>query len=295
MERNLVKLMTRLSESQSKGAKTLDFSDIKITPAAQGVINQLWRHQALRVWTDDETVVPYVEAVLLRINGANSYQIRNVPVHLFDRESSGSRKYSEAAVSFSADGAIVDFNITIDKQQYDRLIQGSRSVTDLENRKMMIYWMDQLKMAYESKDLDYLNSLFDKDAVIITGVRSKQRTGVETKFKTTENFNYHVKSRDQYIQSLKKIFKINKHIRLQFLDQEYACNSSEIITDANGDEMPRYYCVWCVQDWSATKYHDVGNLFVLWDFKNPEKPVILARVWSKLEDNKRFTFEDFVL
>lgn len=295
MERNLVKLMTRLSDAQSAGRKNLDFSDIKITPTAQGVIRQLWRHQAVRVWTDDETVAPFIEEELLNITNAKTYQIRNIPVRLYDRDAPGVGKYSEVAITFSPDGAIVDFNIAIKKQQYNKMLEGARTVADVENRKMIAAWMDELQMAYVSKNLEYLKSLFDPDAIIITGVRTSKRTGVETKFKTQENFNYHVKTREQYLQSLKKIFKINKQIRLQFLDQEYGYNASEIIKDKYGVEMPRYYCVWCTQEWNATNYKDVGNLFVLWDFKDPEHPVILARVWTRLDDNKRFSFEDFEL
>ncbi len=63
----------------------------------------------------------------------------------------------------------------------------------------------------------------------------------------------------------------------------------------NGEVTPRYYMVLCTQASRGTKYTDVGRLFILWDFKNPDKPVILVRAWTDPDDPKQFSDEDFKL
>lgn len=295
MENNVVNLLTMMSDAQARGSKTLNFSGIAISQEARSTILQLWKYQPLRVWTDDEEVTPLITENLLKINALQSYQVRNIPVRLFPVETPGKDKYSQVSVTFSAKGTIEDFNITIERQQYDKLIKDAQTVQDLENRKMLAYWMDQLKMAYESQDLNYLHRLFDKDAVIITGVRSSKNTGVETKFKAQETFDYYVKNREQYMASLEKVFDNNKEIHVNFLNQEYGCNETALVTDRNGEKMPRYYMVWCTQEWNGSSYSDVGRLFVLWDFKNPDQPLIMARAWTAPTDPKQFSCEDFEL
>jgi len=295
IENNLVKLMTMMSDAQERGSKSLNFSGIPISQTAKTTILQLWKYQPLRVWTDDEGVAPLIRENLLNIYAVRSYQVRNIPVRLFPKEAPVEGKYSEVAINFSANGTIEDFNITIERQQYERLLKDANTVQDLENRKMLAYWMDQLKMAYESKDINYLNKLFDKDAVIITGVRATKHTGFDVPFKTEEKFNYFVKTREQYMKSLKNVFRQNKEIRINFKDQEYASNDVVLVTDINGEKMPRYYMVWCTQEWNGTRYSDVGRLFVLWDFKNPEQPCIMVRAWTHPEDPKQFNFDDFTL
>lgn len=294
MEDNLVSLLTMMSRARANNSNSLNFSGIRITDSAKSTILQMWKFQPLQVW-DDDGEAPAVDENLLNIAAVKSYQVRNIPVRIFPRETPGKDMYREVAVNFASDGTITDFNITMERQQYNDIIQGGVTVQDVENRKMLAYWMDQLKMAYESKDLAYLKQLFDKDAVIITGVRANKSTGKAAEFRDKEKFDYFVKTREQYMSSMDRVFKNNREIHVNFKDQEYGCNELMTVTDRNGEDMPRYYMVWCTQEWNATRYADVGRLFVLWDFKNPEAPVIMVRAWTHPDDPKQFSDEDFRL
>ncbi len=300
MENNAVKLLTMMSDAQASGSKTLNFNGISISQGAKNSILQMWKYQPLRVWADDD-VPPLIEENLLNIYAVKSYQVRNIPVRLFPQETPGKDKYSEVAINFSANGTIEDFNITIGRNQYDKIVKEARTVQDKENRYMLASWMDKLQSAYISKDTEELYRLFDKDAMIITGVRTFKRTGTEVKFKNSATFDYYVKNREQYMSSLKKVFAKNKKVRVEFLNQDYGCNENVILTDGNGEKTPRYYMVWCTQDWKnldgqgSITYHDTGRLFVLWDFKNPEAPTILVRAWTHPDDPKQFDENDFIL
>lgn len=294
MEENAVKLLTMMSDAQAAESKTLNFKGIPITPGAKTTILQMWKHMPLRIWEDDG-VAPLISQNLLRIQGVNSFQIRNIPVRLFPADKPGNSKYSEVAINFTANGTIEDFNITIEKNQYDRLVGGAITVQDVENRKMLAFWMDQLKMAYESHDLERLKTMFDKDAVIITGVRTNRKASHNPEFKSLETFEYYVKNYEQYMASLKRVFRNNKRIVVNFKDQEYGMNELYTVKDENGEDAPRYYMVWCTQEWTGTTYSDTGRLFILWDFKKPDEPVIMVRAWTHPNDPKQFSDQDFNL
>lgn len=294
IENNTVNLLTMLSDAQARDSKTLNFNGIPISEEAKKTILQLWKFKPLRVWADDD-VKPLIEENLLNMPSLKSYQIRNIPVQLFSRENPGKDKYSEVSIVFSTNGRIEDFNISIDKHQYDKLTKDAITVQDKENRTMIAHWMDQLRMAYENHNLALLNSLFDDDALVITGVKTSKRTGSDVKFANLETYDYYVKNKKQYMASMKRVFANNKEIFVSFKDQKYAANTTYLITDSNGEEVPRYYMVWCTQDWQATKYSDKGKLFVLWDFKDPERPTILARAWTHPDDPKQFSDDDFIL
>lgn len=300
MESNAVKLLTMMSDAQASGSKSLNFNGISITEDAKRAILQMWKYQPLRVWADDD-VPPLISENLLNIYAIKSYQVRNIPVRIFPEETPGKDKYSEVAINFSANGTIEDFNITIGRNQYDKIVKEAKTVQDKENRDMLVKWMDQLKTAYIKKDLPTLNTLFDDNAMIITGVRTFERTKKEVNFKNRETFDYYIKNKKQYLASLNKVFAKNKMVSVNFEDQEYGCDEVTTITDRNGEVTPRYYMVWCTQDWkningnNVVTYQDRGRLFVLWDFKNPEKPTILVRAWTHPDDPKQFDRDDFIL
>lgn len=295
METNAVKLLTMMSEAMDN-SQPLNFKGIGITKDAQATILKMWGHVPMKVW-DDDGEVPLVEENLLKIGSLNSYQIRNIPMRVFPEETPGESKYSEVAINFTPDGKIEDFNITIDKEQYKQMMKQAQSISvqTEENMNMVAHWMDQLKSAYESKDREYLERLFDNDALIITGVRKTNRTGKETEFKKKEDYEYSIKTKAEYLKKLQKVFDHNKVIKVDFIDQEYACYKGTMIEDKYGEYTPRYYQVWCTQEWKATNYEDVGRLYVLWDFKNPEQPLILVRAWTKPDDDREFNITDFKL
>ncbi len=295
MENNAVNLLTMLTEAQEKGIRTLNFSGIPISQEAKKTIQQLWDVQPLKIRLPEGKNQALIKENLLNIPGVRSYQIRNIPVRLFPIESPNKNKDSEVSIVFSPNGRIEDFNISIEKQQYDKLLENTYTVQDKENRMMLAYWMDQLKMAYESKNMPYLKSLFDEDAIVITGVRTSKKAPSDIKFSSTETFDYYVKNKEQYLTSLQKVFGNNREIKVNFVDQKYGSNNTYVTTNSNGDTIPRYYMVWCTQEWNATRHSDVGKLFVLWDFKNPDEPTILVRAWTHPDDPKQFDDDDFIL
>ena len=63
-----------------------------------------------------------------------------------------------------------------------------------------------------------------------------------------------------------------------------------------------YYGVTLHQKWHSTNYSDEGYVFLLWDFRNEERPVIHVRTWQPdrygdktLNSNDVFSINDFFI
>jgi cysteine synthase len=65
------------------------------------------------------------------------------------------------------------------------------------------------------------------------------------------------------------------------------------------------YGVTVHQKWTSSRYKDEGYVFMIWDFRNPDRPQIHVRTWQpeyvdkskgqKLNPNDVFTLGDFDL
>lgn len=286
METQVVNLLTMLNEAQSNNKKSLKFSGINIADEARQTILQLWNYQHMRVWQDIEGEEPYIAETCLKF-GKNGYQVRNIPMRLNAVDGKKLKNdYTEICINFDGNGKIVDFNVAMEKQQYMNIIKNSKSVEDEYNRKMLIHWMDQLRTAYNERNKSFFETIFSEDAIIITGVRKFKTAKTDVRLKDEAMFEYSVRTKKEYLNNLYKIFDNSSYINVTFGDDaEYRRNGGA----------PRYYSVDVTQYWDASGYSDVGHLFVLWDFQNPEEPRILVRAWQHLDDQRKITFKDFHL
>ena len=104
------------------------------------------------------------------------------------------------------------------------------------------------------------------------------------------NVTYVKSNKKQYLTRLASVFRANKHIRVIFDEIKVMKHPAK----AN------YYGVTLKQGYSSDNYSDVGYLFLLWDFNNPEMPQIHVRTWQPdkigdepLPEEEIFTCDDF--
>lgn len=287
MERQVTNLLTMLNEAQEQNKKSLNFKSINISDDARQTILQLWNYQHMRVWQWEEDEEPYISVTCLRFNNTE-YQVRNIPLQLFPIKGTLDNDYTEICINFDRQGKIVDFNITMETQQYQEIVKGAVDVQDEYNRKLLAHWMEQLATAYNRRDINFFENVFSEDALIITGVRKIERKATEVRIADQERYEYNIKTKREYLDKLKnQIFNvnINPSINIVFTDQKYRRHGGS----------PRYYIVDATQHWNTTSYSDVGHIFLIWDFKDPERPQILVRVWQHPDDTKQFSARDFNL
>lgn len=180
---------------------------------------------------------------------------------------------------------------------------GSEAQTDIFN-KSVGYWPEESKMilatflenyktAFALKRIDYIEDIFDDNAVIITGhvvkKQPKHREGNQPYLqndKEREAVKYTRHSKQQYIRSLRESFRSKEFINIKFTDNDISRMG------ADGEEL---YGIQIHQDYYSPNYGDTGYLFLYLDITDPDKPSIKVRTWQPNRDpniNNRLPKDD---
>ena len=163
---------------------------------------------------------------------------------------------------------------------------GSQAKTDIFDKgvgawsdyaKMVIAtFLENYKTAFALKRLDYLESVFDDNATIITGhvIKRNPKLSVENQ-ETTFGDNkplikYTHQTKSEYLRKLKMCFQSNQFINIRFAD-------NDVVKMGAGGET---YGIQIKQDYYSTNYGDHGYLFLMVDFNDPENPSIKVRTWQ---------------
>ncbi|GHV68941.1 hypothetical protein FACS1894199_16950 [Bacteroidia bacterium] len=144
------------------------------------------------------------------------------------------------------------------------------------SRIAIINFIENYKTAYALKRLDYIESIFSENALIIVGKAVKNQTGTDNpKFALTGNNAKLTKyTKAQYIRQLSSVFKSNEYVNLKFTD-------ISVKKAGVGGEI---YGIQLQQDYFSTTYGDTGYLFVMVDLNKPEEPTIHIRTWQPEKD-----------
>ena len=162
---------------------------------------------------------------------------------------------------------------------------GSQAKTDIFNKgvgawsdyaKMVIAtFLENYKTAFALKRLDYLESVFDDNATIITGHIIKKAPKVAIEGESFINSNnklikYTRQTKSEYMRKLKMCFQSNQFINIRFAD-------NDVVKMGAGGET---YGIQIKQDYYSTNYGDHGYLFLMVDFNDPDNPSIKVRTWQ---------------
>lgn len=162
---------------------------------------------------------------------------------------------------------------------------GSLAKTDIFNKgvgawsdyaKMVIAtFLENYKTAFALKRLDYLESVFDDNATIITGHIIKKAPKVAMEGESFINSNnklikYTRQTKSEYMRKLKMCFQSNQFINIRFAD-------NDVVKMGAGGET---YGIQIKQDYYSTNYGDHGYLFLMVDFNDPDNPSIKVRTWQ---------------
>lgn len=262
-------ITTLLNEINSAAAKNRDLNLSKcksIDEAAKLGLQGLWKevHFSLE---ENSIATP----LLTNITG---FEVRDIAIKMI--KDSGSGGYSDAidrelVIDLDKRGKIIAVMLAMDKNIYkQQFIKNGKTVRDEAERREIMKFVEQFRSYYVSKDIENLRKIFSDDAIIITGSLVMQTQKGDMKQSGQRKVKYKVQDREQYLESLGKVFNSVKYIDVQF---------SEIKIKKNGAHRG-YYGVTLKQDWKTSGYCDTGWVFLLWDFRNPERPQIHVRTWQ---------------
>lgn len=145
-------------------------------------------------------------------------------------------------------------------------------------RVAIMNFLENYKTAYALKRMDYITSVFDDDAVIITAtVVNKAATNIEKpglSLGGDKIVKYNRQTKDQYLKNLERCFARNEFVNIRFAN-------NDVYKLGKGGEV---YAIQISQDYYSSTYGDKGYLFLMVDINDPDKPLIKVRTWQPEKD-----------
>lgn len=147
----------------------------------------------------------------------------------------------------------------------------------------LINFMENYKTAFALKRLDYIESIFADDAVIITGRVLQKTEKADNNQLMLNNIVYTRQSKKEYIARLDNSFKSKEWINIKF-------GNTDFEKSAQGEQ----YGIRLLQDYASSNYGDRGYLFLLIDVEDQEKPLIRVRTWQpETAGSNPFSLSDY--
>jgi hypothetical protein len=202
------------------------------------------------------------------------YDIRSVTVRVVLGGTQASDLQS-LIFTFSKGGKIVSVRSVLPNYDYQSVIARGTSPRDSLTRGLILDFLERFRIAYNTKDIDFLEKVYSEEAVIIVGTILKEKEGADDYMRRTLLSPAKVKliqlSKQEYLEGLRqRAFKQNAFINVRFEDLEILQH----------EKIPYIYGVTCKQEWRSSGYTDTGYLFLMMDFRVTAEPVIHVRSWQ---------------
>jgi hypothetical protein len=269
IEQNVSNFLTACNVAVIKGKKP-DLNKNTATDDGRKRFLSIWNTSAL------SCNVLALERKCIR-RPAGGYQIREIPILMY--EAPLDQQKQEIVIDLTPDGRIDDIFIPI--SQYADLLSSNLITEDIDLRLMVLSFVENFRTAYNRKDTKFIETIFSNNAVIITGKVIKSVPNSDMVLRnsiSSAQFEYQVKTKGQYMEALKNVFRNNKYINVIFED---------IIVIRHPDPIYPVYGVTLKQDWHSSTYSDTGYVFLLIDFEDQSRPIITVRTWQPEKYNGR--------
>lgn len=185
------------------------------------------------------------------------------------------RQFVENIVfTFNDGGKISDLAFSLDKETVQGIV--SQNGWTEEARIILINFLESYKTAYALKRLDYISSIFDDDALIITGRVLRNIKG-PNEYNNNRYVTLTRQNKANYIKNLSRVFASQEYINIQFSD-------CEVMKLGKGEQL---FGIKIRQEYFSATYSDSGYLFILVDLRDCKRPVIHVRTWQD-EPDKNF-------
>ena len=194
---------------------------------------------------------------------------------------SGVRKsfVEDVVFAFNSERKIDNIAFGLGKTAEDDILH--KGVWEERSRFAVMNFLENYKTAYALKRLDYIRSIFDDDAVIITGsvVKSATKGGREKNQphlsgEGNKIIKMNRQTKDEYLKNLARCFEKNEFVNIRF-------SNNDVYKMGTGGES---YAIQIQQDYYSSTYGDKGYLMLLVDINDPNKPLIKLRTWQPEKD-----------
>ena len=207
--------------------------------------------------------------------GESEVTCRSVPMS-FSFRNNGRKFVEDVTFTFNKEGKIDYLAFALDEKSTTDILH--HAMWSEYARKILAEFLENYKTAYALKRLDYIRSIFDDNAVIITGkvvTRQANAQGeVGGEYLNNKYVQYTRQNKEQYMRNLERCFASNEYINIRFAN-------NDIVKAGVGGEV---YGIQIKQDYYSTNYGDTGYLFLMVDLNDPKKPIIKVRSWQPERD-----------
>jgi hypothetical protein len=226
---------------------------------------------------------------MIQRQGGAIYDIRSIRVKVSLGDTEASDIHS-LVFSFSREVRIVSVRAVLQNLDYDAVLSRGKTLQDTLTLRRIVDFLEQFRIAYNTKNITFLEQVYSDDALIIVGTVLKRKEGSDDLLKGTLLTRAKVKliqlTKQQYIEGLRnRAFKSSAFLNVRFDD----------IQIIQHEKIPYIYGISCQQEWKSSSYSDRGYLFLMMDFRNEAEPVIHVRTWQPqpFEDGTYVGLYDF--
>jgi len=201
----------------------------------------------------------------------------------FNFENNFKKFVEDIIFHFNKDGKIESLSFGLNQTALKSILENN-DWSEID-RLVLINFLEHFKTAYALERIDYIESIFADDALIITGYVLKTKAGLENKYRNNKIVRFNRQTKQQYVRNLKYLFNSKEYINIQFEESEVR----------KGGEGGNIYGVQIKQVYYSSNYGDTGYLFLIIDLKNQQEPIIHVRTWqpNKAGEAKIYGLSDF--
>lgn len=274
-------VVDKVVESVVASIKTKQFADVedKFTAEGYDMFTKLINYGNARVLDYDKcTFTKFGDRVVAR----------GLPMSFSFAKGVRKSFVEDVVFTLNADNKIECVAFALDEVALNDVM--SKTSWSQEARQTIVTFLENYKTAYALKRIDYIESIFDDNAVIIIGHVVKKMERGEGDDADRFASNKYVKrtqlTKKQYITNLRSCFNSNEFVNIRFAN-------NDIIKAGVGGE---YYGIQIKQDYYSANYGDSGYLYLQVDMNDPDKPIIKVRTWQEEPDpeiGRPYGMEDF--
>lgn len=144
-----------------------------------------------------------------------------------------------------------------------------------KSRTRIVGFLEDYRTAYATKNLEYLDKVFDDNAVIVLGKRLQVAPQLNKEgYMNNHRVQFTQLTKREFLRNLRRQFQSRDYINLHF-------SQNRIYQLQKGVER---YGIEIKQDYYSSNYGDTGYLTLIFDLTNPDQPVIHVRTWQEQPD-----------
>lgn len=144
-----------------------------------------------------------------------------------------------------------------------------------KSRTRIVGFLEDYRTAYATKNLEYLDKIFDDNAVIVLGKRLQVAPQLNKEgYMNNHRVQFTQLTKREFLRNLRRQFQSKDYINLHF-------SQNRIYQLQKGVER---YGIEIKQDYYSSNYGDTGYLTLIFDLTNPDQPVIHVRTWQEQPD-----------